>query len=156
MSQYRSLSESGKEWVFLREEPLVSVEDREAILLMTESAGANIWRDYVSDTHLYPDLFAGDSWVKTNVQADVDWEKRWESNDESFPDGALEFCNNWGDDTRIYFCCHSDLVFETTWGVFCRTWKAFLFLDSDSILIGRKKKQAMQFKENGRLALLMR
>ena len=57
MSQYRPLSASGKDWVFLREEPFVSADDRASIQLLTETAGANIWRDYVSDTYLYPDLF---------------------------------------------------------------------------------------------------
>lgn len=156
MSQYRPLSASGKDWVFLREEPFVSADDRASIQLLTETAGANIWRDYVSDTYLYPDLFDKEVWVKTNVQADVDWEKRWESDVPEMPEEALEFCGQWGDDTRIYFCCHSDLVLETTWSVFCRNWKAFLFLDSDGVLIGRKKKQALQFKENGRLSLLVR
>ncbi|RDL45702.1 DUF2947 domain-containing protein [Marinomonas piezotolerans] len=156
MSQYRALSACGKEWVFLREEPFVSESDRAAIQLMSEQAGANIWRDYISGEHLYPELFASDMWVNTQVQTEVPWEARWESDNESLPEEVLEYCSQWGQDTRIYFCCHSDLVFETTWGVFERTWKAFLFLGADLILVGRKKKQALQFKETGFVSLLTR
>lgn len=156
MSQYRPLSDSGKEWVFRREEPFVSEQDRSQILLLGELAGANIWRDYISDACLYPDLFASDAWVKKNRIADADWETPWESDEPELPAEVIEHCHHWGDDTKIYFCCHADFVIETTWGVFQRTWKAFLFLDSDAVLVGRKKKQALQFCENGDVALLMR
>lgn len=156
MSQYRPLSASGKEWVFRRAEPFVSPEDRESILLLTEQAGANIWRDYVSADFLYPDLFNDSVWVNANIQQQVDWELVWESDEESLPDEALAYCGHWGDDTKVYFCCHADLVLETTWGAFKRAWKAFLFLDSDAVLIGRKKKQALQFCADGKLSLLVR
>lgn len=156
MSQYRPLSDSGKEWGFRREEPFVSEQDRAQILLLNPVAGANIWRDYVSDAYLFPDLFADDVWVKANRVGGADWEALWESDESGFPVEALEHCDNWGDDTKIYFCCHADFVIETTWGVFLRTWKAFLFLDSDAILVGRKKKQALQFCANGDVALLVR
>lgn len=156
MSQYRSLSESGKEWVFRREEPAVTPDDRAAILLLSETAGANIWRDYVSDEHLYPDLLSQQSWVKRGVIDQCDWENAWESDDEALPEKVLDHCSQWGGDTKIYFCCHADLVLETTWAVFQRNWKAFLFLDSDSILVGRKKKQAVQFAEQGDAKLLSR
>lgn len=157
MSQYRPLSASGKEWVFRREEPKVSEQDRELILLLSESAGANIWRDYVSDVALYPDLLPENSWVKLNVSEVVNWESAWESDSKhTLPDEIVSHCESWGDDTKVYFCCHADLVLETTWGVFARNWKAFLFLDSDSILVGRKKKQALQFLENGQTSLSYR
>lgn len=156
MSQYRPLSVSGKEWVFRREEPCVSAVDREAILLLGEQAGANIWRDYISADFLYPDLFDEGVWVKVNVQQQVDWESVWESEEETLPEAALLHCQTWGEDTKVYFCCHADLVLETNWGVFQRAWKAFLFLDSDAILVGRKKRQAFQFCESGQLSLLVR
>ncbi len=156
MSQYRSLSLSGKEWVFKREEPFVSADDREQIKLLGEVAGANIWRDYVSDSFLYPDLFSGDVWVKNNIVEACEWEQAWESDEDGVPDMMLSHLENWGDDTRVYFCCHADLVLETTWVVFKRAWKAFLFLESDAVLVGKKKKQAIQFCEDGRLTLLVR
>lgn len=156
MSQYRSLADSGKEWVFRREEPFVTQEDRAAILLMTESAGANIWRDYISDAFLYPDLFSKEMWVTTGKTGEDDWESAWESDEPELPEGVLNHCAHWGGDTKVYFCCHADFVIETTWGVFVRNWKAFLFLDSDAVLVGRKKKQALQFCENGQVTLLMR
>jgi len=40
--------------------------------------------------------------------------------------------------------------------VFKRTWKAFLFLDNGPILVGKKKKQALQFHSNGWVNLLLR
>lgn len=156
MSQYRSLAQVGKEWVFRRNEPFVSEEDRAAILLLSEPAGANIWRDYVSADFLFPDQFGSDVWVNTNIQGSAEWETAWESDEEMLPEEVLAHVETWGHDTKVYFCCHSDLVLETTWGVFQRTWKAFLFLDSDAVLIGRKKKQALQFCENGVVSLLLR
>ncbi|MBM6550336.1 DUF2947 family protein [Marinomonas ostreistagni] len=156
MSQYRSLAQVGKEWVFRREEPFVSEDDRAAILLLSEVGGANIWRDYVSADFLFPDQFSREVWVNTHIQDTAEWESTWESDAAALPEAVLEYVGSWGVDTKVYFCCHSDLVLETTWGVFQRAWKAFLFLDSDAILIGRKKKQALQFCENGLVSLLQR
>lgn len=156
MSLYRPLSQVGKEWVFRREEPFVSETDRAAIRVLSEVAGANIWRDYVCADYLFPDQFGSDVWVKTQVEDRVDWEERWESEQEALPELVSKHAETWGDDTKVYFCCHSDLVLETTWGVFQRSWKAFLFLDSDAVLVGRKKKQAFQFCEDGFVSLLQR
>ena len=156
MSLYRPLSNVGKEWVFRRQEPFVTESDRAGILLLSDVAGANIWRDYVCADFLFPDQFSSDVWVNTQVLERTEWESCWESEQEQdLPESVLEHAGSWGDDTKVYFCCHSDLVLETTWGIFQRSWKAFLFLDSDAILIGRKKKQAFQFCEDGYVSSIL-
>jgi hypothetical protein len=40
-------------------------------------------------------------------------------------------------------------VIETTWDVFKRTWKNFLFMDDGPLLIGKKRDQVVQFMSNG-------
>ncbi|TPE48444.1 DUF2947 family protein [Maribrevibacterium harenarium] len=156
MSQYREIEHFPKAWIFRREDPKVTAEDFAQIRLLSETAAANIWRDYISSDHLYPELLDGDHWLTTQACARCGWEARWESDDSVLPEEIIEHLQNWGDDTTVWFCCHSDLCFETTWGVFQRTWKAFLFLDTGPVLLGRKKKQAVQFYSDGTANLSLR
>ncbi|TDO99778.1 DUF2947 domain-containing protein [Marinomonas balearica] len=151
MSNYIPLSSFPKSWVFNRRDPFVSEEDKQEIKWLSESSAADIWRDYVSADHLHPELLKESDWVvdSANEIGREAWEVRWESDDETLPEFILEHLGNWGEDTKVFYCCSNEIVFETTWGVFKRTWKAFLFLENGPVLIGRKKKQAVQFCTDG-------
>ncbi|MCB5162188.1 DUF2947 family protein [Marinomonas algarum] len=157
---YQSIETFSKRWIFKREDPKVDAEDFAQIHLLTESAAEQIWRDYISVDQLHPDHFTIQDWPKKEaaqvIEGKLSWEKAWDSSESNLPDGFLAHFETWGDDTKVYFCCHSGLVFEVTWGVFKRTWKAFLFLDNGPVLVGRKKKQAAQFHSSGWANLLYR
>ncbi|MGR0278910.1 DUF2947 family protein [Marinomonas dokdonensis] len=155
---YRPLEEFSKYWIFKRDDPKIDTDDLAAIRLLSEAKAANIWRDYISDGQIHPDHLTEQDWVKsdTALQAKLDWEKRWDSDRLELPEESLEHFSAWGEDTLVYFCCHNELVFELPWGVFKRSWKAFLFMDNGPILVGRKKKQAAQFYSNGWMHLLLR
>lgn len=155
---YQLLENFSKYWVFQREDPKISPEDLAQIRLLSEKRAGQIWHDYVSPVHLHPDHFSSTDWPndKTLKMNSVPWEPEWEGDAPALPSAILEHVSHWGEDTQVFFCCHSELVFELTWGVFKRTWKAFLFLDNGPLLIGRKKKQAVQFYSTGMAHLLVR
>jgi hypothetical protein len=157
---YQPLESFPKNWIFKRNDPKVEAEDLEKIRLLSEQKASQIWRDYISSEQIHPDHFSDRDWLNSNDAkapiSKVQWEKSWDSESPDLPDELLTHLMAWGDDTLVFFCCHNELVFELTWGVFKRTWKAFLFLDNGPILIGKKKKQAVQFQSNGWANLLVR
>lgn len=157
---YQPLDCFPKSWVFKRNDPKVEPADLQEIRLLSEERAGQVWRDYISEEHTHPDHLTDKDWVKA-IKAQVpsgklQWEKVWDSEQLSLPDEFLSHFAAWGDDTTVFFCCHSDVVFEVKWGVFKRTWKAFLFLDNGPVLVGKKKKQAAQFHSNGWVNLLLR
>jgi len=157
---YQALSLFSKSWIFKRQDPKVAPEDLAQIHFLTESKAEQIWRDYISQEQLHPDLFTEQDWPKKTPEGieinKAQWEKAWDGEAPDLPEEVLAHCNHWGEDTTVYFCCHNEQIFELTWGVFKRTWKAFLFLDNGPILVGKKKKQALQFHSNGWVNLLLR
>ena len=60
---------------------------------------------------------------------------------------------DWEQNTVVYVCYDSENVIETTWGVFQRAWKNFLFMDDGTLIIGRKRKQVAQFFDNGQMRI---
>lgn len=155
---YKSLDSFSKSWIFRREDPKVSEQDLAAIRLQDDARSAGTWRDYISDNQLHPDHFTEKDWLEnSDLQiAKIQWEKVWDSASPHLPDELLEHVESWGDDTTVFFCCDSELVFEMPWAVFKRTWKTFLFLDNGPVLVAKKKKQAVQFHSNGMATLLLR
>mgnify|MGYP000047093416 FL=1 len=155
---YQSFASYPKAWIFKRKDPEISDADLEQLLVMSELRANQLWQDYVSKTHLHPDHFDATDWLKNPAQqlALVNWEKRWESNEMALPAEVLQHLEHWGDDTRIYFAYNSDEIIETSWGVFQRSWKNFLFFDNGPVLLGKKKQQAVQFFSDGKCQLLNR
>ena len=157
---YQPIEHFSKCWVFRREDPKVALEDFQNIHFSTEQRASQIWRDYISDEQIHPDHFTDRDWLNKEsakvTNGKVHWEKTWDSETLALPDELLAHCSTWGDDTTVFFCCHNEVVFELKWGVFQRTWKAFLFLDNGPVLVGKKKKQAVQFHSNGWANLLLR
>lgn len=153
---YQSLDSFSKSWIFKREDPKVEPEDLAQIHWLDETRAASVWRDYISEAHIHPDHFDESDWAKQGVLGQVKWESVWESDEADLPELLLEHVAPWGEDTLVFFCCHNELVFEMTWSVFKRTWKAFLFLDNGPVLVAKKKKQAIQFHSTGNASLLSR
>ncbi|WP_191599961.1 DUF2947 family protein [Marinomonas algicola] len=156
--QYSDFNAFKKAWAFKRDDPKIPTEDLEKIRVLSEEFSNNIWRDYVSKEQLHPDHLTPNDWLKmeNHQMGRAHWESCWDSEDHSLPDEVLQHVGHWGDDTVVFFCYHSDEVIETTWVVFSRYWKNFLFFDNGPILFGKKKKQAIQFFSNGQCQLLSR
>ncbi|MBQ0729054.1 MAG: DUF2947 family protein, partial [Oleispira antarctica] len=57
------------------------------------------------------------------------------------------------DNTNVLFFYDSDRVIETSWKVFKLSWKNFLFFDDGPILMGKKRKQVVQFLQNGHFSV---
>lgn len=155
---YQSLDSFEKSWAFKRQDPFIAKEDLQAIKPLNVSSANQIWHDYISHNQLHPDHFTDEDWPKKKeAQLGLgEWEDCWDSDITLLPETVAQHLSKWQTETTVYFCYHSDQVIETTFAVFQRSWKNFLFFDNGPLLIGRRKKQAVQFFSNGHYHLLQR
>ena len=147
---YLPLSEHKKAWIFKRQDLPISEADAVLIKPMTEPRATTLWKGLISKQVDHPDFFKKGDWpfdINTwNAQSH--WEAQWDSGDTELPSDILAHLN-WDEHTVVYYCNSEKSVIETTWPVFKRCWKNFLFMDDGALLIGKKRKQVVQFLSNG-------
>lgn len=150
--KYIPLEQFKRAWIFNHHEMPVSQSDREQIKPLSESYAADVWRRLVSEHCDHPDHFGTEDWAQADSTwlQEGEWQSQWESDETELPDVIADFIN-WDSNTVVYFCYDSSLIVETTWAVFQRTWKNFLFFDDGPLLIGKKRREVMQFIDEGRL-----
>ena len=151
--KYIPLSDCKHAWIFRHAEMTVPGDDQEQIKLMTKTAANDLWRNNISKQGQNPDEYADNDWpaLPQSWQQQGHWQKLWESNDPALP--ALIATLDWAPETTVYYCVDHETVFETRWGLFYRHWKNFLFFDDNTLLLGRKRKQAVQFHQDGSFAI---
>ena len=147
---YIPLSQLKNAWVFKHKSLPISPEDLEKIKPMAQTRAQVLWDTFISKQVDHPDFFKKGDWpLSANTWQDsAKWEGIWDSNNSALPTLILEHLT-WDDNTVVYYCCHRQQVIETTWAVFKRCWKNFLFMDDGVILIGKKRQQVVQFLSNG-------
>ncbi|MGY5453249.1 DUF2947 domain-containing protein [Agarivorans sp. MS3-6] len=147
---YIALSEHKKAWIFRRTDLPISEDDTTAIKPMTEERAAVLWKDLVSKQVDHPDFFKKGDWAFSldTWSEQGNWEDVWDSQQKSLPDELLEHLQ-WQDNTVVYYCNDQRSVIETTWDVFKRCWKNFLFMDDGALLIAKKRSEVAQFLSNG-------
>ena len=149
-----SLSEYRNAWVFRHKDMPVSSEDLECIKPLSESSAFQLWRQRVSKEANHPsDLDAADWAAKeeTWLHRDI-WQKAWDSSSNELPELITQEID-WAENVTVFFCYESHKIIETTWAVFKNNWKNFLFFDDSPLLIAKKKKQAVQFFQDGTFAI---
>ncbi len=151
---YIDLSEYRNAWVFRHKDMPVSPEDLVHIKPLSESSAYQLWRQRISKEADHPTDWESGDWAaneNTWLHKEI-WQKAWDSSSPELPELISENID-WADNVTIFFCYESSKVIETSWAVFKRNWKNFLFFDDGPILIARKKKQAVQFFQNGTFAI---
>lgn len=148
---YIDIADLKNAWVFRHNSLPIADEDIAQIKPMSPARANVLWDTFISRQVDHPDFFKNGDWPqeKGTWKDNADWEKRWDSDEQELPALALEHLD-WDDNTTVYFCCSRNYVIETRWAVFKRCWKNFLFMDDGSILVGKKRQQAVQFMSNGR------
>jgi hypothetical protein len=151
---YIPLEEYSRKWIFRHKDLPVSSEDLAAIKPMTETRSLQLWRTLVSEQSLDHSFFQKEDWAgnsKTWLEQD-DWQKAWDNQKPDLPE-IMQPHFDWEQNTVVYFCYDSENIIETTWQVYKRCWKNFLFFDDGPLLIGRKRKQVAQFFDNGQVKI---
>ena len=147
---YISVDELKNAWVFKHKSLLISDSDKAKIKPMASNRAKVLWDGAISKQVDHPDFFKKGDWPEsTNSWSDNGkWESIWESEEAALPEEILTHLK-WDNNTVVYYCNARDNVIETTWAVFKRCWKNFLFMDDGAILIGKKRTEAVQFLSTG-------
>lgn len=151
---YIDLSEYRNAWVFRHQDMPVSAEDLAQIKPLAESSAFQLWRQRISKEADHPTDWENGDWA-ANESAWLHkefWQKAWDSSSPDLPELITEHID-WADNVTVFFCYESSKIIETSWAVFKRNWKNFLFFDDGPLLIARKKKQAVQFFQDGTFAI---
>lgn len=151
---YIPLAEHKKAWIFNRQDLPISDDDKLFIKPMQGARAANFWNMTISKQVDHPDFFRKGDWPfeLQTWQEQGDWESVWDSEATELPEMITDHLN-WQGNTVVYFCSDRYSIIETTWEVFQRGWKNFLFLDDGTLLIGKKREQVVQFMSNGSFRL---
>ncbi|MCG7563131.1 DUF2947 domain-containing protein [Pseudoalteromonas sp. McH1-42] len=151
---YIALDAFKKAWVFRHQDLPIDEADLARIKPMTEQRAAVLWTTMVSREQDHPDFFTPHDWPgkEENWHESLDWEGPWEAGEATLPDIICDFLN-WEDNTTVYFCMSRELIIETQFDVFKRTWQNFMFLADGSLLIGKKRDTAVMFSESGEARL---
>ena len=142
-------------WIFRHADMPVPAEDLAGIKPLSSVFANDIWRNNISKQCNTPEDFSKGDWPfnPENWQEEtVQWQERWETEDPAMPEEITSHLN-WTPETTVYYCIDSEAILETTWKIFSSHWKNFLFFDDECILIGRKRKQALQFHQDGSVSL---
>lgn len=148
--KYLNLEDFDRAWIFRHKDLPLAEDVKAAIKPYTEAVSNQLWNQYISQQSGHSSQFASSDWpVKGGVWSDKgDWQKAWDSETNELPSIILEHLD-WDDNTNVLFFYDSDRVVETSWKVFKQSWKNFLFFDDGPILLGKKRKQAVQFLQDG-------
>ncbi|MDP2562306.1 DUF2947 domain-containing protein [Psychrobium sp. 1_MG-2023] len=147
---YTPLDQHKKAWIFRQHSLPISEEDKAKIKPMEAQRATVFWNTFISKQVDHPDFFKKGDWpFNPNTWFEQGkWEPTWDSDESDLPELILEHLT-WPNNTVVYFCNDRQHVIETTWEVFKRCWKNFLFMDDGPLLVGKKRDQAVQFMSNG-------
>jgi hypothetical protein len=152
--KYLKLEDFDRAWIFRHKDLPLTDELKAAIKPYTEAVSNQLWSQYISQQAGHPSQFGTGDWPARNSawQEKASWQDAWDSENNTMPELILEHLD-WDDNTNVLFFYDSDRVVETSWKVFKQSWKNFLFFDDGPILLGKKRKQAVQFLQSGDFAI---
>jgi hypothetical protein len=151
---YIPLNDLKNAWIFRHKSLPINDKDKTKIKPMAQERAQVVWDTFISRQVDHPDFFKKGDWPfeETSWQNTVAWESIWDSEQEALPEEIITHLT-WDNNTVVYFCNAKNNVIETTWAVFQRCWKNFLFMDDGPLLIGKKRKEVVQFLSNGQCKL---
>ncbi|RGP39618.1 DUF2947 domain-containing protein [Colwellia ponticola] len=147
---YLPLESLKNAWIFKHKSLPIAEKDLSKIKPMSVERANIVWDTFISRQVDHPDFFKKGDWPadKNNWLEQGKWEGLWDSNEPALPELITKHLD-WDQNTVVYYCSSRDNVIETSWLVFTRCWKNFLFIDDGPILVGKKRQQTVQFTSNG-------
>jgi len=147
---YTSIDELKNAWIFKHKSLPISDSDSTKIKPMASQRAKVLWDGAISKQVDHPDFFKKGDWPEntTSWTDNGKWEGVWDSEESTLPEMILAHLK-WDNNTVVYYCSARNNVIETTWAVFQRCWKNFLFMDDGAILIAKKRSEAVQFLSTG-------
>jgi hypothetical protein len=151
---YIALEQLKNAWIFKHKSLPINDKDLTKIKPMTQERANVVWDTFISKQVDHPDFFKKGDWPFSyeTWQEQGKWESVWDSDAPELPALITEKIQ-WDNNTVVYYCSSRSSVIETTWAIFKKCWKNFLFMDDGPILIGKKRNEAIQFSDNGTFKL---
>ena len=148
---YIPLEQYNKAWIFRHRDLPIAPDELAQIKPLSETRSEQIWHEHISRQSDHPDFFGSGDWAaaKQSWQEQGRWQSEWDADAQTLPELLAEHLQTWDDNTTVFFCYQSDHVIETKWHIFRQHWKNFLFFDNGPLLIGRKRRQVVQFFDDG-------
>jgi hypothetical protein len=148
--KYLNLEDFDRAWIFRHKDLPLSEDIKAAIKPYTEAVSNQLWNQYISQQSGHSSQFATGDWpARGGVWSEKgEWQQAWDSEKNDLPSMILDHLD-WDDNTNVLFFYDSDRVVETSWKAFKLSWKNFLFFDDGPILMGKKRKQVVQFLQDG-------
>jgi hypothetical protein len=152
--KFLNLDDFDRAWIFRHKDLPLADDVKLAIKPYTEAVSNQLWNQYISTQSGHPSQFGAGDWPnKGGVWAEKGtWQQAWDSESNDLPSIITDYLD-WDDNTNVLFFYDGDRVIETSWKVFKLSWKNFLFFDDGPILLGKKRKQAVQFMQDGSFAI---
>ncbi len=147
---YISLENYRYTWFFKHQDLPIEESTLKLIKPLAEKSSDQLWHQLISKNVNHPDLFLKEDWPKreSTWQHQSNWQAAWEADKNNLPK-IIQESFDWDKNTVVYFCYHADNIIETTWDVFVKHWKNFLFLDNGPILLAKRRQQVLQFFDTG-------
>ena len=148
MANYR------RKWIFNHQDLPVSEQDICLIKPLDEKSAMQVWNRWISNKSSSADRFTKGDWpARSKAWSKTEnWQTAWDEDENILPEGLADFIN-WSNETTVFFCYEKYQIIETTWEVFVRNWKCFLFFDDGPLLISPKHTQALMFNQDGQYHL---
>ncbi|MCL6414207.1 DUF2947 domain-containing protein [Aestuariirhabdus sp. Z084] len=149
-----SLDDYRKAWIFRHQDMPLAEAELAQLKPLGEERSLQLWQQHISSQSQHPEQFGGDDWAaREDVWSEEgEWQPCWESDDPDLPEELLQAID-WADNTVVYFCYNNRDIIETQWALFRRHWKNFLFFDDGPLLLGKRRKEVIQFHQDGRYLL---
>lgn len=154
---YIPLDSYKRKWIFNHKDLPVSDADKALIKPLAEKSAMLVWNQWISSKSSCAEQFTKGDWpAKVDAWSLTEhWQAAWDSEEEQLPE-AISAHIDWSSKTQVFFCYEKYQVIETSWEVFVRNWKCFLFFDDGPLLISPNKKQALFFHQSGQYQLGVR
>ncbi|MEJ2612579.1 MAG: DUF2947 family protein [Candidatus Thiodiazotropha sp.] len=119
------------------DDPKMSSEDLDKIVIFSENECKNNWTEYVSEISGHFMQMANDEWPSIIVDGNNCW-YRWvdDWNDDDYSQFSAKLrCLNIPGKSVLYIFWMKEVGLKTTWEVFCKNWGNFLYEDEGCILV---------------------
>jgi len=135
--QVHAISEQSSPSLFVPEGPIPEPDRSEIVRVVTED-NFQLWGELV---HPDPERYAmrrlpAGHWAHEHEENWMGWHES--ANHRDRPDTvvpALQKVTGWADDDTLLFMFNRWTTYKTTWGLFLRYWRHFLWMNDEPLLI---------------------
>jgi hypothetical protein len=139
------------DWCFFVPDHPLPADCLTQIRPLAEESARELWRDFISPNARHPMLLPDDAWPSHLIPSSgfAQWQDDWNDDRATTFEAWLRITLPWSQDTSVIFTWSSSQSVESTWEVFTRCWRSFLFDDEGPFLWSLQEPEAIGFTPRG-------